>query len=131
MANILMQETQEYSNALESVLIRRKGGRIIGGCVLDLSDWPEDSVKGGHMIIKKETDGIMTYKPNAVADGKFSEIPEGWEYAGVLVRTVTRTNPFAAVQYDGEINDKVMPYPIDDIKAAVKTALPSLYFMHD
>lgn len=131
MPNILKQDTQEYSDGLESILIRRKGGRIIGGCILDLSDWTEDTVRGGHIVIKKETDGITAYKPNEAADGKFSAIPTGWEYAGVLVRSVSKTNPFAAVQYDGEINDKAMPYSIEDIKADLKTALPSLYFMHD
>lgn len=131
MGNILRQDTEEYSDALESILIRRKGGRIIGGCVLDLSEWPEDPVRGGHMVIKKETDGIMAYKPSPVEGDSFSTIPTGWEYAGVLVRSVTKTNPFAAVQYDGEINDNAMPYSIDGIRAAVKTALPSLYFMHD
>lgn len=131
MGNILRQETEEFSSGLESILIRRLGGRIVGGCILDLSEWAEDTVKGGHMIIKKETDGKMSYQPSPVADGKFSAIPAGWEYAGVLVRSVNKTNPFAAVQYDGEINDKAMPYAIDTIKDDVKAALPSLYFMHD
>lgn len=131
MANILRQETEEFTDGLESILIRRKGGRILGGCVLDLSDWPENKVKGGHIIIKKETDGIMAYKPNAVADSEYSAIPDGWEYAGVLVRSASKTDPRAAVQYDGDINDKAMPYSIDNIKSALKAALPSLYFMHD
>lgn len=131
MANFLRTEEEKFSTGLESILIRRVGGRIIGGCILDLSEWPDDTVIAGHMIIKKETDGIMAYKPNPVADGKFAALPESWEYAGVLVRAASKSDPRAAVQYDGEINDKAMPYPIDDIKAAVKAALPSLYFMHD
>lgn len=127
----LAKEVEQFSTGLDSILIRRKGGRIIGGVVLDLSEWEENIVKGGHIIIKKETDGITAYKPNPVADGKFSTIPSGYEYAGVLVRTVTKDDPRAAVQYDGEINDKAMPYSIDAIKAALKEAFPSLYFMHD
>lgn len=131
MANFLRQDVEEFSSGPESVLIRRMGGRIIGGCILNLSEWTDSVVKGGHVIIMKETDGIMDYKPNPVEGDKFSAIPTGWEYAGVLVRSASKSDPRAAVQYDGEINDKAMPYAIDDIKDALKTALPSLYFMHD
>lgn len=132
MANAnLANEVEQFSTGLDSILIRRIGGRIIGGCVLDLTDWTENAVKGGHVIIKKETDGVVEYKPNPVEDGSFAAIPEGYEYAGVLVRTVTKADPRAAVQYDGEINDKAMPFPIESIKSALKAALPSLYFMHD
>lgn len=132
MANAnLANEVEQFSTGLDSILIRRKGGRIIGGCVLNLSEWSEDIVKGGHIVIKKETDGVTEYKPNPVEGDAFAAIPAGYEYAGVLVRTVSKKDPRAAVQYDGEINDKAMPYSIESIKAALKTALPSLYFMHD
>ena len=127
----LAKEVEQFSTGLDSILIRRKGGRIIGGVVLDLSDWTENVVKGGHVIIKKETDGITEYRPNPVEGESFTAIPTGYEYAGVLVRTVTKDDPRAAVQYDGEINDKAMPYSIEAIKAALKEAFPSLYFMHD
>jgi hypothetical protein len=132
MANAnLANEIEEFSSGLDSILIRRKGGRIIGGAVLDLSDWAENVVKGGHIIIKKETDGVTEYKPNPVEDGNFAALPDGYEYAGCLVRTVVKKNPCASIQYDGEINDKALPYSIEPIKAALKAALPSLYFMHD
>ena len=127
----LAKEVEQFSAGLDSILIRRKGGRIIGGVVLDLSDWSENTVKGGHIIISKETDGITAYKPLPVSGDKYASLPTGFEYSGVLVRTVLKEDPRAAVQYDGEINDKAMPYPIDTIKAALKTALPSLYFKHD
>lgn len=127
----LAKEVEQFSTGLDSILIRRKGGRIIGGVVLDLSEWEEDVVKGGHVIIKQETDGIVTYKPCPVSGESFSAAPTGFEYAGVLVRTITKDDPRAAVQYDGEINDKAMPYSIETIKAPLKEAFPSLYFMHD
>lgn len=131
MASFLNQNAEEFGYGAESVLIRRTGGRIIGGCILNLSEWSDNVVRGGHVIIKKETDGITDYKPNPIEDDKFSALPVGWEYAGVLVRSVSKSDPRAAVQYDGEINDKAMPYSIDDIKDALKKELPSLYFMHD
>ncbi|MCM1222551.1 MAG: hypothetical protein NC548_49585 [Lachnospiraceae bacterium] len=127
----LANEVEQFSTGLDSILIRRMGGRIIGGCTLDLSDWTKNVVKGGHVIIKKETDGVASYKPMPVSGDAYAALPSGYEYAGVLVRTVIKSDPRAAVQYDGEINDKALPYPIDSIKAALKAAFPSLYFMHD
>ena len=47
------------------------------------------------------------------------------------VRTTLASDARGAIQYDGEINDKALPYPIDSIKSDLKEALPSLYFMHD
>lgn len=127
----LANEVEQFSTGLDSILIRRKGGRIIGGCVLNLTDWDGDVVKGGHVVISKETDGITEYKPCPVSGNAFAAAPEGYEYAGVLVRTIIKSDPRAAVQYDGEINDKAMPYSIENIKDALKTAFPSLYFKHD
>lgn len=67
-----------------------------------------------------------------VSNGAFGTLTTGFEYAGILVRSVTKKDPRAAIQYDGEINDKAMPYPLTDtLKTALKAALPSLYFMHD
>lgn len=127
----LADEMERISTGLDSVLIRRKGGRVIGGVVLDLSEWTGDVVKGGHVIIRKEEEGIVSYRPAPVSGDKFAALPEGWGYAGVLVRTVTRKDPRAAVQYDGEINDEAMPYSIADIRAKLRETFPSLYFMHD
>lgn len=127
----LANEVEQFSTGLDSILIRRLGGRIAGGVVLDLSDWEENTVKGGHIVIKQETDGIASYKPMPISGDAYAALPSGYEYAGVLVRTVTKSDPRAAVQYDGEINDKALPYPIDSIKEALKGVFPSLYFMHD
>ena len=69
--------------------------------------------------------------PMPVSDNAYSSLPENYEYAGIWVRTTPASDARGAIQYDGEINDKALPYPIDSIKAALKTALPSLYFMHD
>lgn len=125
----LIDET--FDDGLESVLIRKKGGRIIGGRTLNMTGFAGDKVVGGHIIIKSTTDD-NDYRPMPVSSGAFGALTAGFEYAGILVRTVTAKDPRAAIQYDGEINDKAMPYPLTaELKAALKAALPSLYFMHD
>ncbi len=122
---------ETFDDGLESILIRRKGGRIIGGRTLNMIGFTEGKVKGGHIIIQSTTDDYDV-RPLPVSNGAFGALPEGFEYAGILVRTVSAKDPRAAIQYDGEINDKAMPYPLTDaLKAALKSALPSLYFKHD
>lgn len=122
---------ETFDDGLETVLIRRKGGRIIGGRTLNMTGFTEDKVKGGHIIIKSKTDNY-DLRPLPVSNGAFGALAEGFEYAGILVRTATAKDPRAAIQYDGEINDLAMPYPLTDaLRAALKTALPSLHFDHD
>lgn len=96
-----------------------------------MTGFTDDVVKGGHIIIRSTTDET-DYRPMPVSNGAFGTLTTGFEYAGILVRSVTKKDPRAAIQYDGEINDKAMPYPLTDtLKTALKAALPSLYFMHD
>lgn len=126
----MANELETFEAGMDSVVIRRKGGRIIGGRTLDMTGFAEDVVKAGHIIIQSTEDETI-FKPMPVSDGSYSTLPSNYQYVGVLVRTITKKDPRAAIQYDGEINDKALPYSIDSIKAALKTALPSLYFMHD
>lgn len=126
----LANEFETFSDGNDSIVIRRKGGRIIGGRSLNVENFSEKYVKAGHIIIRSTADDT-DYKPMPVSDGAYSTLPTGYEYAGVWVRTTPTQDAIGAIQYDGEINDKALPYSIDSIKAALKTALPSLYFMHD
>lgn len=126
----LANEAETFDGGLDSIVIRRKGGRIIGGRTLNVEGFNEKYVKAGHIIIHSTTDDT-DYKPMPVSGDSYSTLPSGYEYAGVWVRTTLASDARGAIQYDGEINDKALPYPIDSIKAALKTALPSLYFMHD
>lgn len=126
----LSNELESFETGMDSVVIRRKGGRIIGGRSLNMEGFNEKYVKAGHIIIRSTNDEY-DYKPMPVSDNAYSSLPENYEYAGIWVRTTPASDARGAIQYDGEINDKALPYLIDSIKAALKTALPSLYFMHD
>lgn len=111
----------------DSVVIRKYVGGIPGGRTLDCSDFTEDNILSGHVIIVK--DGV--YKPLPVADGKYSALPEGATFAGVLYRSVSKAQPAAAIMDNGVVNSECVPYPMDGILEAFKTACPHITFEKD
>ena len=122
-------ERKSVLSGMDSIVIRNYVAGIIGGCTLDMEGFADSVIKSGHIVIfNKETN---TYKPMPVVDGKYSTLPEGFEYVGVVICTQPANKPFVGVMYDGEVNDVASPYSIEGIKAALKTALPKLTFMHD
>lgn len=128
----LASELQVITSGLDSVVIRRYGAGIIGGRTLDVSDYPYDVIKAGHVIIASDDETLFKPMPlKASGYDQYDTLPGSHHYAGVLVRSVTKDAPLAAIMYDGEVNDKASPYSVDSIKAAMKTALPGLVFMHD
>ena len=130
----LNSEVHKIDSANDSIVIRKYGAGIIGGRSLDMTDFPSGLkvIKAGHVVIrstKDETD----YQPMPVtSDGNgYAALPENHEYVGVVVATKPVDYPLVGIMYAGEVNDMASPYPVDSIKAALKTALPGLVFMHD
>ena len=121
-------------SANDSITIRKYGAGINGGHTLDMTDFPSDlkCIKAGHVVIRSTSDETL-YKPMPVAmDGKaYASLPDGFEYVGVVAATKPVDYPLVGIMYAGEVNDESSPYPVTDIKAALKTALPGLVFMHD
>lgn len=119
-------------SGMDSIVIRKYGAGIIGGRTLDVSDYPLDVIKAGHVVIQSTTDETE-FKPMPLASGNeaYSSLPDGYQYVGVVVCSKHKSDPRVGIMYDGEVNDKASPFPIDSIKAALKTALPGLVFMHD
>ncbi len=130
----LNQEGMKILSANDSIIIRKYGAGINGGRTLDMSDFPasEKCIKAGHVVIRSIEDETL-YKPMPVSeDGKsYASLPEGYEYVGVVVATKPVDYPLVGIMYAGEVNDVASPYPVSDIKSALKTALPGLVFMHD
>ncbi len=124
----LTKQGDVFNDGYDSIVIRREGGCIIGGRTLDMTGF--DKVRAGHIVIReKATD---TYKPLGVTNGAFDSLPDGHEYKGVLTRGISADQPFGNIMYDGEVNDECMPCPLtDELRTALKTAFPSLYFYHD
>lgn len=127
----LSSEMEVLNAGMDSVVIRHYVAGIIGGRTLDVSNYNLPVIKAGHVVIRDlSTD---TYKPMPVkssGDG-YDPLPVPYEYVGVVVCTKPTSEPLVGIMYSGEVNDLASPYPIDDIKAAMKTALPTLVFLHD
>ncbi len=120
---------EAFGFGLDPIVIRKYVAGIQGGKVLDVSDYSEEYVRAGHVIIHDTT--ADTYKPLGVSEGAYVALPDGCEYAGVCTATKSVKCPFVGIMYSGEVNDVASPYAVDDIKEALKTALPTLVYLHD
>lgn len=131
MGAIDLGSKHNYSFGKDDVVIRNFVADIKGGKVLDVEGFGGTVIKTGHIIIRT-TDENETYKPLNVTDGNYVTLPSGHEYAGVALATVPVTDPFVGIMYSGEVNDVASPYPItSELKTALKSALPTLVFLHD
>lgn len=118
----------------DDVVIRQYIGGVLGGRTLDMTDFSEDVIQAGHVVIRAlDEDGVnYTYKPMPVSDGAYSTLPDNYEYAGVVVRSKPADEPFVGIMDNGRVNDIAMPYSLTAaMKTAIKTALPNLIFEHD
>lgn len=114
----------KFGYASGPVVIRKAVGVITGGKVLDVTDWAEEFILAGTVIV---TDGD-TYKPLGVTDDAYDSIEDGNEYAGVLVTAVSVKEPLGSILYSGEVNENAVPYPITD---DIKSGLPLISWQHD
>ena len=118
----------EYSFSPE--VVRSFIDTVKGGVVLDTTGYTEEYVKAGHIIIR-DTETQKTYKPMPLSNGAYDSLPEGYEYVGVNIHTVPTDEPFVAVLTIGEVNEKLLPYPITSIKSAFKSAVPTINWAQD
>lgn len=113
----------------DPIVIRHYGDGIKGGKVLNVTDFTEDFVRAGHVIIKNTTTG--EYKPMPVSSGAYASLPSGHAYVGVCVASQPTSEPFVGIMTDGEVNDVASPFPLDTIMSAFKAAVPTIRFDHD
>lgn len=124
-----VSETTIFSSGKESVVIRKYLNGISSGVVLDTTDFAEKFIQCGHVIIRDTTSG--EYKPMPVKDGAYEALPANCEYVGVCMTTTPVDTPHVGVITAGEVNDKAVPFSVESIKAAIKTAVPTLQWGHD
>lgn len=126
-ANLSAKQT---SVAFENdVVVRKFIGGLEGGRTLDCNGFTPDVVKAGHVIIKLASGN---YAPMPItASNTYDSLPSGAAYAGILYRSVTKENPSASILTNGEVNPKAMPFAIDSILSAFKSACPFIQFESD
>lgn len=99
-----------------------------GGVTLDVTDFPNEAINAGHVIIK--TTDNATWKPmplNAAGD-TYEAIPADYEYAGILISSIPAVRPFAGVMLRGTVNEKAAPFAYTD---EMKAALNLIKFVED
>lgn len=123
----LNNETIEYMADNDHVVIKRHFDGYDGGRTLNTEGFTPSKIKAGHVVIKKDND----FKPMPVNGDKYATLPEGYEYAGVVVASVLTKKPFVGILTQGTVNHKAAPYDLETILADVKTACPLIEFRAD
>lgn len=112
----------------DSIVIQKWISGVKGGRTLDTTGFNEKVIKAGHVII---TDGKGVYKPMPISANNYEALPEGFNYAGVLYRSILAEKPGASIMTNGEVNIVAAPYPMDSILEAFKDACPQVVFIKD
>ncbi|MGM9810966.1 MAG: hypothetical protein ACI30J_08905 [Paludibacteraceae bacterium] len=128
----LTTERKQVLFGKDGVIIQKHIADIPGGRALDVTGITEEVLYAGHPII---TDGNGKYKPLAVTTTEgvkaYDSKPEGWNYAGVLYRSILTKKPSASILIAGVVNDAAVEIPYGEHKAAIKSAIPSIIFVKD
>lgn len=128
----------------DSVVIRKYFSGIPGGRTLDCSDFIDDNIYAGHVIIKKSNGNYapMPVKAAVPASGsgetavaaqpaKYDDLPTGAQYVGVIFRSISKDKPAASIMTHGIVNPTLTPYPMDSIMAAFTAAVKNITFEQD
>jgi len=121
----------EVSTENDTVVIQRMIEAIPGGKTLDVSNFDEDVINAGHVIIEETATGI--FKPLAISDGNYTSLPANHQYAGVLYVSVLKNKPFASIMVRGTMNDEASQKlnNMPAVPAAAKTKLVLIRFTQD
>ena len=93
-------EAFEFAN--DPIVIRVFGKSIIGGRMLDTTDYTGDYIRKGQLVIRDEANGVSKPMPlNSDKDG-YGSLPANHVYEGVAKSTVSVDEPFVGVMYEGD-----------------------------
>lgn len=116
-------DTSNDSIVIVDVLMAKRGGTT-----LDVTGFSPDILKSGLLIIKETATKI--YKPMPLNGGAtaYAALPADHTYAGILIATIKKAQPFAAVLEAGKVNEAAAPFAYP---AGAKTALNLILFTQD
>lgn len=126
----LISKERMYDDGMDAVVIRRYNAGITGGRTLDMTGFPDDVVRAGHIVIYDTETG--DFKPMPVQEGAYAALPAKHEYVGIVVASKPADKPFVAIMTVGEVNDSASVYPFtDELKKEIVSVLPGIMFTHD
>lgn len=114
----------------EIVIIKHIEG-IPGGKTLDVTGFAPEYIRAGHLIIEETATGVL--KPMPISGTAYGTLPASHTYKGVLVATLLKTQPFAAVMVRGSVNQNafVNSGGYSGVPAGAVTALTLIRFTKD
>ena len=115
----------------DSIVVSDNQRAIRGGRTLDVTGFAPTVIQEGHVIIMQTA--TREYKPMPVTGDNtaYAALPDGHEYAGILVASILTSKPMAGISYECTVNRIASPYPVAPIEAAIKTAHPNIVFVQD
>jgi hypothetical protein len=123
---ILSKKLHGFDAGLDSVIIINYLEGIPTGRALDVTDFPDDVIVAGHVVIKETATG--EYRPMPVSEGAYAELPAGHTIEGVTVSTVTTDEASVSIMVRGSVNKVASRYPVTP---AIVAALPLIRFTQD
>ena len=127
----LIDDGKELVDGNDNIVIVDNFQSIRGGRTLDVTGYPNDTIKAGHVIIVETATKEYKPMPVATAGTAYDTLPAGHTYAGVLIASIMTKRPFAGIMVRGTVNTAATPYPMATILTAVKAALPLIDFRED
>lgn len=139
----LQANAVDFGDGYDSLVVRENYTATDGGVTLDVTGFAPANIRSGHVIIRKtaaESDGTYLYRPMPVDGGGYDELPEGWEYYGHAVQSVSKEKPFVGVMYHGKINPLIGTdsaaqaagiYDLTSILSALKATLTHVIYKGD
>lgn len=124
-----LNNSHEIITGNDNVVIVDNFQSIRGGRTLDTTGYTNPVINAGHVIIKETASG--EYKPMPISGDSYSALPEGHEYAGILIASILTSKPLAGIMVRGTVNPAAAPFKMDTILSAVKAALVLIDFRED
>jgi len=98
---------------LDSLVVRENYTATDGGVTLDMTGYPRDYIRAGHVIIRtKDADnpGLYIYKPMPLNAGgtAYGTLPADHEYYGHSVQSAYASQPHVGVTYHAKINPLIV-----------------------
>ncbi|HEX8576972.1 MAG TPA: hypothetical protein VF677_11825 [Flavobacterium sp.] len=114
----------------DSVVIVQNLETIPGGSALDVTGFTPEVINAGHLIIEQTVSGDL--KPMPVTGNDYAALPAGHTYKGVLVASILKAKPSAAIMVRGTVNDAAFKNGTGlTTPAEAKTALVLIRFTKD